>query len=71
MKPHGTDGLSLTFGLVFLGAAGLWLLARMVDLNAATVGWLVAGGVVVLGALGIARAIVSAGRRRHTDDQPQ
>jgi hypothetical protein len=70
MKLHRTDGLSLAFGLVFLAAAGLWLLARLVTLNAATVGWLAVGGLVMLGGLGIAHAIINSGRRRHTDDQP-
>jgi hypothetical protein len=71
VKPHRTDGLSLTFGLIFLAAAGLWLIARMVTLHAATVGWLVVGGLVVLGGLGLAHAIIAGDRRRHTDDQPQ
>lgn len=69
MKPHRTDGLSLTFGLVFLAAAGLWLLARLVPLRAATVGWLVVASLIVLGGLGIAHAVARASGRRHTDDQ--
>jgi hypothetical protein len=71
MKPHSTDGLSLTFGLVFLAAAGLWLLARLVTLRPATVGWLIVSGLVVLGGIGIAHAATRAGRRGDdTDDQP-
>jgi hypothetical protein len=69
MKLHRTDGLSLAFGLVFLAAAALWLLARLVTLNAPTVGWLVVGGLILLGGFGVAHAIINSGRR-HTDDQP-
>lgn len=71
MKPHGTDLISLTFGLVFLGAAGLWAVSRQVDLDASTVGWLAVAALIVLGGVGITHAIVSSGQRRHTDDQPQ
>jgi len=71
MRPHRTDLISLTFGLVFLAAAGLWAVSRQIDLDAAAVGWFVVAGLIVLGAVGITHAIVSAGGRRHSDDQPQ
>jgi hypothetical protein len=67
MKPHRTDPLSLVFGLIFLGGAALWLTSRMVTLQLATVGWVVAGGLIVLGGSGLVRAITTS--RRHADDQ--
>jgi hypothetical protein len=70
MKPHRTDGISLTFGLIFIGAALLWLVGQVVSLNAAIVGWFVVSGLFVLGAFGIAHVITRATSRRDTDDQP-
>jgi hypothetical protein len=71
VKPHRTDLISLTFGMIFLGAAGLWALSRQVNLDASTVGWLAVAGLIVLGAVGITHGIVTASQRRRTDDQPQ
>ena len=62
MKPHRTDPVSLVFGVVFLAAAGLWLTARLVRLDVVTVGWFVAGSLVLLGGLGLGHAL-TAGRR--------
>lgn len=64
MKSHPTDLLSLVFGLLFLGAAGWWLTARLVPLDLATIGWLVAGGLVALGGVGIVHALTTARRRK-------
>lgn len=70
MTPHRTDGVSLAFGLAFLGAAALWLITRLIPLGAAAVGWLVAGGLIVLGGLGVVHAVVRSGRgsRRHAGE---
>jgi Domain of unknown function (DUF1707) len=57
MKSHRTDGVSLSFGLVFLLIAGWYLAARLVDLHLATMGWSVAGGLILLGLLGLAGAL--------------
>jgi hypothetical protein len=65
VKPHRTDPVSLGFGLVFLAAAGLWLTGRLVPLDAVTVGWLVAGGLVLLGGIGLIHGLVAA---RHPPD---
>jgi hypothetical protein len=61
--PHGTDRVSLIFGLAFLGGAALWLTARLVTLNPATVGSIAAGGLIVLGMLGITVTITTRQRR--------
>jgi hypothetical protein len=63
LTPHGTDRVSLVFGLAFLGGAVLWLTARFVTLQPATVGWIAAGGLIVLGMLGIAVTITTKQRR--------
>ncbi len=57
MKSHRTDGVSLTFGLVFLVMTGWYLAARLVDLDLPMMGWAVAGGLIVLGLLGLAGAL--------------
>jgi hypothetical protein len=59
MKSHRTDGVSLTFGLVFLVMAGWYLAARLVDLDLPMMGWSVAGGLILLGLLGLAGALRS------------
>ncbi len=63
MKAHRTDGVSLTFGLVFLVFVGWYVAARLVDLNLPMVGWTVAGGLILLGLLGLVGAL-RAGRTR-------
>jgi hypothetical protein len=57
MKAHRTDGLSLTFGLIFLAATAWWLLAQVVDLSLPNAGWFVAGALILLGALGLIGAL--------------
>jgi hypothetical protein len=57
MKAHRTDGLSLTFGLVFLAIVAWWLVARTVDLSLPHLGWFVAGALIVLGVLGLVGAL--------------
>ncbi|GAA0717398.1 hypothetical protein Drose_33755 [Dactylosporangium roseum] len=58
MKPHRTDGVSLTFGLIFLGIVIVWLFnqAVSVHLNA---GWIVAVGLIIFGLLGLLGALRS------------
>jgi hypothetical protein len=71
VKPHRTDLISLTFGLVFLAAATLWAITRVVDLGPPVIGWFAVAGLIVLGTVGITQALVTASRRRHTDHEPQ
>jgi hypothetical protein len=58
MKPHRLDGVSLTFGLIFLGIVVIWLFnqAVSVHLNA---GWIVAVGLILFGGLGLLGALRS------------
>ncbi|MDG4789854.1 hypothetical protein O7626_28670 [Micromonospora sp. WMMD1102] len=68
MKAHRTDGVSLTFALIFLGVAGWWLFAQLMHLALPAVGWLIAGGLILVGTLGLVGAIRAnrSGRRPAT-----
>jgi hypothetical protein len=59
MKSHRTDGVSLTFGVFFLVLAAWYLLARLVHLDLPAFGWSVAGGLILLGLLGLVGALRS------------
>ena len=59
MKPHRTDGVSLSFGLIFLLIALWWAISRVVTVHLPTVGWLIAGGLIVFGVIGLMGAIRS------------
>ncbi|MEV7229314.1 MULTISPECIES: hypothetical protein [Polymorphospora] len=59
MKAHRTDGVSLTFALIFLGLAGWWLLAQIFHLALPTVGWFLASGLILLGVFGLIGALRS------------
>jgi hypothetical protein len=62
MRPHRTDGISLSFGLIFLLVALWWAIAQVVTIHLPAAGWLVAGGLIMFGAIGLLGAIRS-GRR--------
>jgi hypothetical protein len=53
MKRHSADGVSLAFGLIFLGIVGWWAVENFVDINIPNVGWFVAIGLIVIGLLGV------------------
>jgi hypothetical protein len=59
MRPHRTDGVSLSFGLIFLMIAVWWAVSRVVTLHLPAVGWVVAGGLIVFGVIGLLGAIRS------------
>lgn len=59
MKAHRTDGVSLVFALIFLGVAGWWLVAQFLDLAVPEVGWILAGGLILVGVLGLLGALRS------------
>jgi hypothetical protein len=59
MKTHRTDGVSLTFSFIFLAVAAWWLLAQIVDLALPAVGWFLAGGLILLGLVGVLGALLS------------
>ncbi|HEY2947600.1 MAG TPA: hypothetical protein VGJ53_04245 [Micromonosporaceae bacterium] len=66
MRAHRTDGVSLTFAVVFGVFVGWWGLAQAIDLELPTVGWFVAGALILIGLLGVLGAL-RAGR---TDSRP-
>ncbi|WP_250001225.1 hypothetical protein [Actinoplanes sp. M2I2] len=60
MRPHRTDGVSLSFGVLFLLVVAWWAVTRVVTVHLPAVGWLVAGGLIVFGVLGLLGALRSA-----------
>jgi hypothetical protein len=62
MRPHRTDGISLSFGLIFLLVAVWWAVAQIVNVRLPAAGWLVAGALILFGTIGLLGAIRS-GRR--------
>lgn len=62
MKPHRTDGVSLSFGVIFLLVALWWAVSRVVHIHLPAVGWLIAGALILFGVIGLLGAIRS-GRR--------
>jgi hypothetical protein len=62
MRPHRTDGVSLSFGVIFLMVAIGWAVSRVVNLYLPALGWLVAGALILFGVIGLLGAIRS-GRR--------
>ncbi|GID96712.1 hypothetical protein ACFQFC_19770 [Amorphoplanes digitatis] len=62
MRPHRTDGISLSFGLIFLLVAAWWAITRVTSVQLPAAGWLVAGGLILFGVLGLLGAIRSGKR---------
>lgn len=62
MKPHRTDGISLSFGTIFLLVAVWWAIAQVMTVKLPAAGWLVAGALILFGVIGLLGAIRS-GRR--------
>ena len=60
MRPHRTDGVSLSFGILFLLVVAWWAVSRVVNVHLPAVGWLVAGGLIVFGVIGLLGALRSA-----------
>jgi hypothetical protein len=69
MKPHRTDNVSLSFGTIFLLIAAWWAASQVVDLAPVSVGWLVAGALILFGMIGLLGAIRS-GRRPEPQPVP-
>jgi hypothetical protein len=59
MRPHRTDGVSLSFGLIFLTVALWWAVAQVVTVRLPAVGWLIAGALILFGVVGLLGAIRS------------
>ena len=70
MKPHRTDGVSLSFGLIFLAIVLWWAVAQVVPVRLPALGWLVAAGLILFGAIGLLGAIRS-GRRNQVPAEVQ
>ena len=56
MSKHETDAVSLAFGSIFLAAVAWWLVVRMIDVDLPPVGWFLAGGLIIVGLVGVATA---------------
>ncbi|GID45645.1 hypothetical protein Aca07nite_29200 [Actinoplanes capillaceus] len=69
MRPHRMDGVSLTFGLIFLAVAFWWAVSQVLTVNLPPVGWIVAGGLIFFGVVGLLGAIRSG--RREPQPQPE
>jgi hypothetical protein len=65
MKRHRADVVSLVFGLIFLGVALSWMFGWSFDwtfdVALPRAGWFLAAGLILLGILGLTRAL-RAGR---------
>jgi hypothetical protein len=59
LSRHRLDAVSFGFGVAFLAAAALWVVASVISIQPATVGWLLAGALLVLGGLGVAQTLRS------------
>ncbi|WP_201753268.1 hypothetical protein [Micromonospora rubida] len=70
MKAHRTDVVSLGFGLVFVALAGWWLLAQLLGLDLPPVGWFLAGGLILIGVLGLVGALRSGRGDRRDAERP-
>jgi len=57
MKPHRTDGLSFTFGVIFLGVVAWWLFGAQFDVVLPSGGWFVAGALILFGVVGLIGAL--------------
>jgi hypothetical protein len=62
MKPHRTDGVSLSFGVIFLLVVLWWGVSRVVTVHLPAAGPLIAAALILFGVIGLLGAIRS-GRR--------
>jgi hypothetical protein len=69
VKPHRMDGVSLSFGVLFLLIALWWAVYRVVSIHLPPVGWLLAGGLILFGVIGLLGALRS-GRRTPVSAPP-
>jgi hypothetical protein len=69
MRPHRMDGVSLSFGLIFLCIALWWAVAQLWTVELPGTGWFVAGVLILFGVVGLNGAIRSS-RRAETVAAP-
>ena len=62
MKKHGLDAVSFAFGAVFLSFVAVWLGARLIDVDLPSVGWLLAGALILFGVLGVVLTLLPTNR---------
>ena len=62
MKKHATDIVSLVFGLIFLVIAGGWLARNVISIDLPDAGWFLAGGLIIVGLLGLTAALRNIGK---------
>jgi hypothetical protein len=60
MKRSSTDTPAMVFGLIFMGIAGWWFVARGAGFGLPSIGFVTAGLLIVLGLVGIASALRNA-----------
>jgi hypothetical protein len=53
MKKHDLDAVSFAFGAVFLSLVAVWLVARLIDVELPSAGWLFASALIFLGIVGV------------------
>jgi hypothetical protein len=70
MNRHRTDAISLAFGAVFLLIAGWWAVGRTIDVGLPGLGWLVAVGLIAIGALGLVGALRGPRDREPVASEP-
>lgn len=68
MRPHRTDAISLTFGLIFLSAAGWWLVSRFASIDPVGLGWSIAGTLLIIGLIGLVSTL--RGNTRTSSSEP-
>jgi hypothetical protein len=71
MRKHRTDGVSLSFALIFFMVVAAWLAAQVVDIRLPLLGWLVAGALILFGVIGLFGALRSSRREQLPDPQPE
>jgi len=62
MRPHRMDGVSLSFGLIFLAVVGWWAISQVPTVRLPNAGWLIAGALILFGVAGLLGAIRSGQR---------
>jgi hypothetical protein len=70
MNRHRTDAVSLSFGAVFLLVAGWWAIGSRLHIGLPALGWVLAVGLILVGALGLLAAL-RGGRREPTAGPPE